>query len=106
MSHSPVRFGLVGFGAWGQHHAQSIATQPEAQLVAITAPSEVSRAAAANAHPGALIFADHRLMLAGCALDIIDIVTPSHTHVEIATDVLNAGCHLLIEKPMALRIED
>ena len=101
-----VRFGLVGFGSWGQHHAHAIAHDPAAELVGIVAPSENSRAAAAKAHPTAGIFSDHRQMLAATALDVVDVVTPSHTHLEIATDALNAGCHLLLEKPMALRIED
>ena len=79
---------------------------PEAELVAITAPSEASRAVAAQAHPSARIFSDHRRMLAETKLDIVDVVTPSHTHREIATDVFNAGCDLLLEKPMALSIED
>jgi myo-inositol 2-dehydrogenase / D-chiro-inositol 1-dehydrogenase len=106
MATSPVRFGLVGFGAWGQHHAQSIADDPGAELVAITAPSAASRAEAARLHPRARIFADHRAMLAGATLDLVDVVTPSHTHLEIARDALHAGCHLLLEKPMALRVED
>jgi myo-inositol 2-dehydrogenase / D-chiro-inositol 1-dehydrogenase len=106
MSRNRIRFGLVGFGAWGRHHAQAIAEQPEAELVAIVAPSEESRIAAAEAHPGTRIFGDHREMLAAGPLDIVDVVTPSHTHLPIATDVLNAGRHLLLEKPMALRIED
>src|SRR4051812_40790414 len=106
MSHPPVRFGLVGFGAWGQFHAQSIAGNPAAQLVAITAPSAASREAAAKAYPAARVFADHREMLAQTKLDLVDVVTPSHTHLEIATDALNAGCHLLLEKPMAIRVED
>ncbi|MGH8021270.1 MAG: Gfo/Idh/MocA family oxidoreductase, partial [Opitutaceae bacterium] len=59
MSRSPVRFGLVGYGAWGRHHAQAIAQHPEAELVAIATPSETSRAAAANAHPDARIFGGH-----------------------------------------------
>jgi myo-inositol 2-dehydrogenase/D-chiro-inositol 1-dehydrogenase len=79
---------------------------PEAELVAIAAPSEMSRAAAVQAHPSARIFSDHRRMLAETKLDIVDVVTPSHTHREIATDVFNAGCDLLLEKPMALSIED
>ena len=106
MSEQPVRFGLVGYGAWGQHHAHSITAHPGAQLVAIAAPSEASRAAAASAHPQAKIFADHRAMLAQTKLDIVDIVTPSHTHCEIATTSLDAGCHVLLEKPMALTIDD
>lgn len=106
MPTAPVRFGLVGFGAWGQFHAQSIAGNAEAELVAITAPSAASRELAAKAYPDARIFADHREMLADTKLDIVDVVTPSHTHLAIATDALNAGCHLLLEKPMALRVED
>jgi myo-inositol 2-dehydrogenase/D-chiro-inositol 1-dehydrogenase len=45
-------------------------------------------------------------MLAETKPDIVDVVTPSHTHRAIATDVLNAGCDLLLEKPMALTVED
>lgn len=106
MSSQPVRFGLVGFGAWGQFHASSIAGNPGAQLVAITAPSAASREAATKAYPNARVFADHREMLAQTQLDIVDVVTPSNTHLQIATDTLNAGCHLLLEKPMAIRVED
>jgi myo-inositol 2-dehydrogenase / D-chiro-inositol 1-dehydrogenase len=106
MSRPPVRFGLVGFGAWGQFHAQSIAGATDAELAAITAPSPASRDAAAKAYPHARVFGDHRQMLAEVKLDIVDIVTPSHTHLEIAIDALDAGCHLLLEKPMAIRVED
>jgi len=106
MPPSPVRFGLVGFGAWGRYHAQSIAANPAAQLVAITAPSEASRAAALKEHPTARVFSDYRAMLAAEKLDLVDIVTPSHTHREIATAALEAGCDVLLEKPMALTIDD
>lgn len=106
MAQSPVRFGLVGFGAWGQFHASSIAGAAGAELAAITAPSAASREAAAKAYPQARVYSDHREMLREVKLDIVDVVTPSHTHLEIATDALNAGCHLLLEKPMAIRIED
>ena len=106
MPQSPVRFGLVGFGAWGQFHAQSIAGNPEAELAAIVAPSAASREAAAKLYPRAKIFSDHRQMCAEVKLDIVDIVTPSHTHLEIAAAALNAGCHLLLEKPMALSVAD
>ncbi|MBI5767451.1 MAG: Gfo/Idh/MocA family oxidoreductase [Verrucomicrobia bacterium] len=106
MSPPPIRFGLVGFGAWGQFHAQAIAGNPAAQLTAIVAPSAASRAAAARAHPAARVFADHRQMLAEVKLDLVDIVTPSHTHRAIAMDALHAGCDLLLEKPIATTLED
>lgn len=106
MSAQPVRFGLVGFGAWGQHHAQSIVGHPDAQLAAIVAPSDASRALAAKNFPQARVYSDHRAMLAELKLDVVDIVTPSHTHAEITLAALDAGCHVLLEKPMALSIDD
>ena len=81
---APVRFALAGFGAWGKLHAQSIAANPEAELVAITAPSVASRAEASGSYPHARVFADVRQMVDEVEFDIIDIVTPSSTHREIA----------------------
>lgn len=106
MNRRTVRFGLIGFGAWGQHHAQSIVGTPGATLAGIAAPSEASRAAAAAAHPGVPVFADHRALLAAVKPDLVDIVTPSHTHLEITRDALAAGCDVLLEKPMAVTLED
>lgn len=102
----PVRFALAGFGAWGKFHAQSIAQNPDAQLVAITAPSEASRDEAHKLYPDAQIFADSLEMIAACEFDILDIVTPSHTHREIALAAISKGKHVLLEKPMAITLED
>lgn len=102
----PVRFALAGFGAWGKFHAQSITSNPEAKLIAISAPSEASRTEAQQLYPDALIFADSLEMIAQADFDIIDIVTPSHTHREIALAAMQKGKHVLLEKPMAITLED
>lgn len=102
----PIRFALAGFGAWGKHHAKSIFDNPDARLVAISAPSEASRAEAAQLYPQAQIFANSLDMIAQASFDIIDIVTPSHTHREIAIAAMKRGRHVLLEKPMATTVED
>lgn len=102
----PVKFGLVGFGAWGKMHAQSIAMNPEAKLAAIAAPSASSRAEARQLYPDAQVFASHDEMLGQTSLDFIDIVTPSNTHREMACAAFARGLHVLLEKPMAINIED
>lgn len=106
MSGIAVNFGLVGFGAWGRMHAPSIALNADCRLAAIVAPSESSRSEASQLYPDVKVFADHREMLSACAIDVVDIVTPSHTHRAICTDALEAGKHVLLEKPMALNVED
>jgi myo-inositol 2-dehydrogenase / D-chiro-inositol 1-dehydrogenase len=102
----PVRFALAGFGAWGKFHAQSIAENPDSRLVAITAPSEASRREAVSLYPDAQIFSDAGQMISTAEFDIIDIVTPSNTHREIAIAAINRGKHILLEKPMAITLED
>jgi myo-inositol 2-dehydrogenase/D-chiro-inositol 1-dehydrogenase len=101
----PVRFGLVGYGAWGGHHARAISQIPEATLAAICARSEASRRQAQAEHPEARLYADYREMLALEPLDAVDVVLPSDQHFETARAVLESGRHLLLEKPMALREE-
>jgi myo-inositol 2-dehydrogenase / D-chiro-inositol 1-dehydrogenase len=103
---APVRFALAGFGAWGKLHAKSIHDNPDAHLVAITAPTEATRAEAAAAYPDAAIFSDAQQMIQGAEFDIIDIATPSHTHREIALAAMEKGRHVLLEKPMAITLED
>src|SRR6187402_2267334 len=100
-----VRCGLVGYGAWGTHHARAILQTAGATLAAICARSEASRALAAADHPAARIYADHREMLARESLDLCDVVLPSDLHFAVARDVLESGRHVLLEKPMALSVE-
>jgi myo-inositol 2-dehydrogenase/D-chiro-inositol 1-dehydrogenase len=101
---SNVRFGLIGYGAWGSHHARAIAKTAGAELTAITARSEASRGAAREQHPSAHLYDDYRAMLRDERLDVVDVVLPTHLHYEAGKAALEAGAHLLLEKPMALEL--
>lgn len=98
----PVRYGLIGFGAWGQHHADAIRKADNASLVAIAARSEASVAAAREAYPDAWVTNDYRELVAREDIDVVDVVVPSYLHEEVSLAVLNAGKHLLLEKPMGI----
>ncbi|HWA99743.1 MAG TPA: Gfo/Idh/MocA family oxidoreductase [Pirellulales bacterium] len=102
---SNVRFGLIGYGAWGSHHARAIKETDGAELVAISARSAESRQQAGTDHPRATLFADYREMLEKADLDVVDIVLPSDLHYEVSRAVLESGRHLLLEKPMALSVD-
>lgn len=101
-----VRFGLIGYGAWGSHHAQAIAKTEGAELGAIAVRSTASQSAAAVAHPHSAIHADYRELLRRDDLDVVDVVLPSDLHLEVGKAVLESGKHLLLEKPMALTVND
>lgn len=101
-----MRFGLIGYGAWGQHHASAIAAVQGARLTAIAAKSEASRARARREHPSAAVYADYREILARADIDAVDVVLPTHLHAEVAAAALASGKHVLLEKPMALTVEE
>jgi myo-inositol 2-dehydrogenase / D-chiro-inositol 1-dehydrogenase len=101
-----VSFGLVGYGAWGSHHARVIAAGPHTQLAAIAERSEKNRAEAQAKHPQTAVVADYRELLARSDIDVVDIVLPSHLHHEVGLAALQAGKHLLLEKPMALTVAE
>jgi len=101
---STIRFGLIGYGLFGAHHARAITAAPGAQLRAIAVPSELSQAAAGQAHPQAVIHADYRELLARDDIDAVNVVVPNRWHYEIGRAVLASERHLLIEKPMALSV--
>src|SRR5437868_10555510 len=106
MTTTPIRFGLIGYGLFGAHHARAIAAAPSAELRSIAVPSERSQAAAREAHPGATIYADYRELLARDDIDAVDVVVRNRWHYEVGRAVLQSERHLLLEKPMALSVAE
>jgi myo-inositol 2-dehydrogenase / D-chiro-inositol 1-dehydrogenase len=99
-----VRFGLIGFGAWGRHHARAITECAESELVCIAARSPATQAEARTHHPATQIVSDYRELLARPDIDVVDVVLPTDLHHEIGSAVLRAGKHLLLEKPMSANL--
>lgn len=102
---TPIRYGLIGYGLFGQHHARMIQQADELALVAISVKSAASRQAAASDHEGVAVIEDYRDLLAREDVDLVDIVVPNRLHYEIAHAALQAGKHVLLEKPMALEVD-
>ena len=100
----PVRFGLVGFGLFGTHHANAIVNTAGASLTAIAVKSESSQAAARKTHLDTVVVGDYRQLVMRDDIDVVDVTAPNHLHYEIGRAVLEAGKHLLLEKPMALEM--
>ena len=82
---------LTRCAAW--NWSQSRATRPQA-------------VAAATEHPECRVYDDYRRLLEDQRIDAVNVVLPSYLHYDVASDVLRSGRHLLLEKPMALSIDD
>jgi len=101
-----MRFGLIGYGLWGKHHAQAIRKAPGAILAAIACHSAETEAAAKADFPELPVYRDFRPLLDRQDIEAVDIVVPSHLHAEIGMAALQAGKDVLLEKPMALSITE
>jgi myo-inositol 2-dehydrogenase/D-chiro-inositol 1-dehydrogenase len=101
-----LRFGLIGYGAWGRHHAHAIQQAPGATLAAIACRSQASAAAARGDFPDTAVHLDYRELLARGDVDAVSIVVPNDLHAEIGVAALEHGKDVLLEKPMARTAEE
>lgn len=100
-----LNFGLVGCGAAAITHARLLAEIPEARLLSVA--DKNSDAAKAFAEKYGVSFSQSfESMLQDEDIDVITIATPSYFHKENAIMALDAGKHVVLEKPMALSTED
>ena len=94
-----IRVGVVGAGAFGRYHVRHYARHPGAVLVAI-ADADQARADSHAGETGAEAFADHRDLIG--KVDAVSVAVPAIHHHAVAADFLDAGVHVLIEKPIAI----
>ena len=97
--------GVVGAGWMAtDYHVPAFSAHPDTRVVAV-AERDVDRRAAVAAELSLPGYADVAAMLAAHDLDVVSICTPPGTHEEIFLAAVEAGCHVLCEKPLALTAE-
>lgn len=101
----PVRVAVIGAGMMGSGHASCVAQSARGELMAVADVDLVRANRLADAH-GAAAYAGHRELLAGEDIDAVIVCTPDWGHREVCIDAAAAGKHVLVEKPLAMRLED
>lgn len=105
MSADQLHVGVVGAGILGSRHARQFDELEGARLVAV-ADLNADRAAEVAGRYGAEWYDDFRSLLDMPGLDAVAIATPDHLHVEPVMAALEAGKHVLVEKPLATTVAD
>lgn len=107
MSKDRVRVAVIGTGWWAtEAHIPALCRDPHADLVALCDARAERVAAAAAASGVARTYTDHRQLLDTEHPDAVIVATTHATHFPVARDCLEAGAHVLIEKPMTLYAAD
>jgi predicted dehydrogenase len=98
-----VRAGVVGAGHMGNYHILVCAEMWDVDLVGIV-DVDAARATQVAAEYGTRVFRDHREMAE--QVDVATVAVPTDQHFGVARDLLDAGVHVLVEKPMTPTLEE
>lgn len=107
---SKLGFALMGCGRIAPKHVESLTSGavPGARLVAVCDPQFDRAEKIAAKHPGVRAFRDRIEMLEkmGSEIDVVSILTPSGLHAQHTVEMASKGKHVVVEKPMALTLQD
>jgi len=101
-----LRVGIVGGGGAAYWHMSSMRKIGNIEVAAICDENEARARRAAKAFHIRSAYADLSEMLGKEKMDVVDICAPPQTHPALATRAMEAGCHVLTEKPMALTTQE
>ena len=105
MSTQKLRFGILGCGLIADFHANALRAIEKAELVGC-ADNSIDRAKQYAERYEIKPYANYEEMLADENIDAVCICTPSGFHADNAIQALQANKHVVLEKPMALTVED
>jgi len=101
-----LKIGIVGAGIMGHWHAGVYSTHPQCQMVAVSDLNREKAEAFAKQFNIPHVFGSHQEMLAGVDLDVASVCTPDFAHAQPTIDCARAGVHVLVEKPLAVKVSD
>lgn len=92
-----LKAGVIGVGYLGRFHAEKFAALPEVELVGV-ADLDADKSQAIAANLGARPFSDYRELLP--LVSLVSVAVTTSDHYAVVKDCLEAGCHVLVEKPI------
>ena len=104
-SPKPLVVAQAGIGYWGPNILRNLAGNPRCRVKTAVDFSEERRSFVSRLYPGVNATADPEAIFADEEIDAVVIATPASTHFDLAMRCLDAGKHVLVEKPFATKVE-
>ncbi len=101
-----MRTAIVGCGQISALHIATLRTMEGVDLVAVCDRDEQRAREAASLWPGARSYVDFAELVRAEHPDVVHVLTPPASHATLAIQAMEAGCHVLVEKPMALSVSE
>ena len=96
-----VGIGVVGYGYWGPNLVRNFVQNQSAHVVGVCDSDTAKLAACKRYYPSVGLTDNFQDLIKDPQIDAIAIATPVHTHFKLALSALQAGKHVLVEKPLA-----
>lgn len=103
---SELKIGLIGTGSISESHLQAYQANTKVQLVAVCDLNEDRARDTANKYHIPNVYTDYRELLASPEVDAVSICTWNNSHAEISIAALQAGKHVLCEKPLCKTVDE
>ncbi len=97
---------VVGYGYWGPNIVRNVVERPEFRLMGLCEMDDGRAEDFRRRHPGVWVESDLDAALADPRIEAVAIATPPHTHYDLVRRALEAGKHVLVEKPLARTSEE
>jgi len=101
-----LNFAVIGAGMIGDVHIDQIKKEPRSEILSIATRTQTTLDKKLKKYPGVKGTLDYKEILNDPQIDAVVIATPPHTHSQMLQDSLAAGKHVILEKPMAITIEE
>lgn len=96
-----IRAGVIGYGYWGPNLVRNLADAEDCEIGGVADLRAERRALAQRRYPGVRVVADADELIGDPTIDAILVATPLSGHYDLARRALEAGKHVLVEKPLA-----
>src|ERR1700747_3575816 len=100
-----INFGLIGYGYWGQNYARVLSEVPESSVAVICDMDSERLRRAKSRFPQVEVCLDASELVRRSDIDAVVVSTPASTHHAVARLALEAGRHVIGEKPLALELQ-
>jgi predicted dehydrogenase len=101
-----VRIGVIGYGYWGPNLVRNFIESPKTNVIAVADMNFERLELVQGRYPGMAVTADYHELLNDPLIEAVAISTPVSSHYQIAMAALEAGKHVLVEKPMTTNTPD
>jgi predicted dehydrogenase len=102
----PLKAAIIGAGHIARQHLACLKEIPRVQIAGVCDLSRAMAESAADRFGVNGWYTDHRKMLDETRPDVVHVTTPPPSHFALAMDALNAGAHVIVEKPATVHLDD